>query len=209
MLLEKNLQLTIFHLDNNGITALGDLTQYTSIKWPSAFIGMASFEIWAPINKENSEFFKKGHIIWSNTEIAAIIECVKSELDDDGNEKFNVKGRTLERFLMDRIVWGTVTYTNKKASTIMYDIVDKNCVHPTNPNRVIPWLELDEDAEIGNTIESYQKTGGYVYDAIYDIAVDSDIGFTVYPDQDRRKMIFTVRKGVEASTFSIINLVIE
>ena len=197
MLLERNLQLTVFHLDNDGIEALGDITQFTSVKWPSSFIGTASFEIWAPINEENSAYFKKGHIIWSNTEIAAVIECVKSDVDEDGNKSFDVKGKTLERYLMDRIIWGTVTYTNKKASTIMYDIVDKHCVNPTDPNRVIQWLILDTYAEIGNTIDSYQKTGGTVYDAIYNIAVESDIGFTVYPDQDLRRMIFTVRKGAD------------
>ncbi len=194
-IIERTLQLTIFKFTNEGLEALGDLTQYTSIKWPTAFIGCGSFEIWAPINSENSVYFKKGNIVWSNTEIAAIIECVKSTVDEDGNESFDVKGRTIERFLMDRIVWGTVTYTNKKASTIMYDIVDKNCIHPTNLNRVIPWLENEEDTFIGNTVDSYQKTGGSVYDAIYSIAVESDIGFTVYPDQEKRKMMFSVRKG--------------
>lgn len=194
-IIERTLQLTIFKFTNEGLEALGDLTQFTSIKWPTAFIGCGSFEIWAPINSENSGYFKKGNIVWSNTEIAAIIECVKSTVDEDGNESFDVKGRTIERFLMDRIIWGTVTYTNKKASTIMYDIVDKNCIHPTNPNRVIPWLENEEDTFIGNTVDSYQKTGGSVYDTIYSIAVESDIGFTVYPDQEKRKMMFSVRKG--------------
>lgn len=197
MLLERTLQLTVFHFDNTGLEALGDLTQYTSIKWPSSFIGCGSFEIWAPINAENSSYFKKGNIIWSNTDIAAVIECVKSEVDEDGTESYDVKGKTIERYLMDRIVWGTLAYTNKKASTIMYDIVDKNCIHPTNPNRVIPWLENDVDELIGNTIDSYQKTGGTVYEAIYNLAVDSDIGFTVYPDQEKRKMVFTVRKGAD------------
>lgn len=197
MLLERSLQLTVFRFNNNGLEALGDLTQFTSIKWPAAFIGCGSFEIWAPINEENSNYFKKGNIIWSNTEIAAIIECVKSQVDTKGQESYDIKGRTIERYLMDRIVWGTVTYTNKRASTIMYDIVDKQCIHPTDSKRVIPWLENAEDEQIGNLINSYQKTGGSVYEAIYNIAVESDIGFTVYPDQDKRKMLFIVRKGAD------------
>ncbi len=197
MLLEKSFQITVFELSNDGLTALGDLTQYTSIKWPSSFIGCGSFELWAPINEENSMYFKNGNILWSQSEIAAIIECVKSEVDDNGTKSFNVKGRTIERFLMDRIVWGTITYNNLKASTLMYNIIDTQCINPTNSDRIIPFLVNDEDLEVGNTIDSYQNTGGNVYDLLYSIAVDSDIGFTLYPDQEIRKMVFSVRKGAD------------
>lgn len=197
MLLEKNFQITVFEFNNNGLVALGDLTQYTSIKWPTSFIGYGSFELWAPITDDNTMFFKKGNILWSQSEAAAIIECVKSELDDDGTKTFNVKGRTIERFLADRIVWGTVVYRNIKASTLMYNIVNSQCINPTNTNRIIPFLINDTDLEVGNTIDSYQNTGGNVYDLLYSIAVESDIGFTVYPDQDLRKMVFSVRKGAD------------
>ena len=141
MLLEKSFQITVFELSNDGLTALGDLTQYTSIKWPSSFIGCGSFELWAPINEENSMYFKNGNILWSQSEIAAIIECVKSEIDDNGTKSFNVKGRTIERFLMDRIVWGTITYKNLKASTLMYNIIDTQCINPTNSDRIIPFAD--------------------------------------------------------------------
>lgn len=197
MLLKKDFQLTVFELNNSGLTALGDLSQYTSIKWPTSFVGYGSFELWAPINDENASYFKKGNILWSQSETAAIIECVKSEVDDDGNKSFNVKGRTIERYLADRIVWGTIVYSNIKASTLMYNIVNSQCINPTNPDRIIPYMILDDDLEIGNTIASYQNTGGNVYDLLYSIAMESGIGFTVYPDQVRRRMVFSVRKGVD------------
>lgn len=197
MLLERQFQVTVFKLTNEGLEALGDLTQYTSIKWPNAFVGYGSFEVWAPINDENSSYFKKGQILWDNEKSAAIIECVKSIVDEDGTKSFDVKGRTLERFLMDRIIWGTLTYTNKKASTIMYDIVDKQCINPTDPNRKIPWLINAEDTEIGLTVDSYQKTGGYVYDALSSLSTDSDIGFSVYPDRTLMRLVFEVQGGTD------------
>lgn len=197
MLLDKTFDITAFKLDNEGLEALGDVTQYTSVKWPNAFVGYGSFEIWAPINEENSLYFKKGQILWNNSDSAVIIECVKSILDEDGTKSFDVKGRTLERYLMDRIIWGTITYTDIKASTLMYNIVDTQCVNPTNPNRKIPWLVCAEDTEIGPIVESYQKTGGYVYDAEVSIANDADIGFSIYPDQTLRRMVFEVRGGTD------------
>ena len=199
------LELMVFIITNDIIEAMGDLTQYTSIKWPNAFVGYESFEIWAPISKENSEYFKKGNVIWNKSGVAGIIECIKSDVDEDGNKSFDVKGRTLEKYLLDRIVWGTFSYTNKRASTIMYDLVDKNCINPSNPNRKIPWLVNDTDAYIGNLINSYQKTGGWVYDACYSLAVESDIGFTIYPDLKNKRLVFSVREGVDRTINQQVN----
>lgn len=198
---DVDFQMTVFKLTNEGLEALGDLTQYTSVKWPNAFVGYGSFEVWAPINEENNMYFKKGQVIWNNersiTSSAVVIECIKSIVDEDGSKSFDVKGKTLERFLLDRIIWGTLVFTNKHVSTIMYGIVESQCINPTNPNRKIPWLILDEDKQIGPVVDSYQKTGGQIYDAVNSLATDGDIGFSIYPDQSLMRLVFTVVSGTD------------
>ena len=87
----------------------------------------------------------------------------------------------------------------------MYDLVDKNCINPTNPNRKIPWLVNDTDAHIGNLIVNYQKTGGWVYDACYSLAVESDIGFTIYPDLKNKRLVFSVREGIDRTINQQVN----
>lgn len=203
MLLASNYQITVLTITNDDIEPIGDLTQYTSILWPTKFIGYGSCEIWAPITDTNKMLLKKGNVLWDGSDTAAIIECVKSILDEDGNKSFDVKGKTLEKWLLQRIVWGTVNYTDKYASTIIYDIVDKNCVNPTNPKRKIPWLVLDEDERIGNKIDSYQKTGGWVYDAVYNLALESDIGFSIFPNIREKRMVFKVESGTDRTIENI------
>lgn len=196
MLLDKKIQITVFQITNTIFEPIGDLSQFTSIILPDAFNGYGNFELWAPIMDDNSELLKKGNILWTGGENAYIIEIVKSTVDNKGEKSYNVKGRSLERFLCDRIIWGGYTKTGY-ASTIMYDIVDKNCINPTNSKRKLPWLVNATDLQLGNQISQYQKTGGEVYDALINLATDSDIGFSIIFDPRNKQLIFEVRAGTD------------
>lgn len=196
MTLEKQIQILVFKVDDDTFENIGEVNQYNSLIWADKFNGYASFELWAPITDENSEYFKKGNILWCGGDNAAVIEIVKSTIDDKGTKTFNVKGRTLEMILTTRIIWGTYNASNKYASTVMYEIVNQNCVNPTNISRKIPYLECAEDKNIGDEI-SIQKTGGEVYDTLNAIAASSDIGFNVLFRPKEKKLIFEVVAGVD------------
>lgn len=196
MLLEKQIQILVFKVDDNTFENIGEVNQYDSLIWPDKFNGYASFELWAPITEENSEYFKKGNILWCGGDNAAVVEIVKSAIDDKGTKTFNVKGRTLEMFLTTRIIWGTYNASNKYASTAMYEIVNQNCVNPTNKKRKIPYLECAEDKQLGGKM-SVQKTGGDVYDAITTIASSKDLGFNMLFRPKEKKLIFEVVAGVD------------
>lgn len=199
MLLNKTIQLIVFKVDNTVFEQVGDISQYTSLIWPDSFNGYANFELWAPITDDNSVLLKKGNIIWTGGENAAVIEIVKAIIDESGEKEYDVKGRTLEKFLTDRIVWGTY-YSKGMTSTIMYDMVNKNCINPSNTKRKIPWLVNSTDSKVGKNIPDYQKTGGEVYDALVNLATEADIGFSVLFDPRNKKLIFEVRAG-EDRTF--------
>ena len=196
MLLEKQIQILVFRVDDTTFENIGEINQYGSLIWPDKFNGYASFELWAPITDENSEYFKKGNILWCGGDNAAVVEIVKSTIDDKGTKTFNVKGRTLEMILTTRIIWGTYNASNKYASTAMYELVNQNCVNPTNANRKIPYLECAEDKQFGGKM-SVQKTGGEVYDALTTIASSKDLGFNVLFRPKEKKLIFEVVAGVD------------
>jgi hypothetical protein len=196
MLLEKQIQILVFKVDDNTFENIGEVNQYDSLIWPDKFNGYASFELWAPITEENSEYFKKGNILWCGGDNAAVVEIVKSAIDDKGTKTFNVKGRTLEMFFTTRIIWGTYNASNKYASTAMYDIVNQNCINPTNVSRKIPYLECAEDKQLGGKM-SVQRTGGEVYDALTTIASSKDLGFNMLFRPKEKKLIFEVVAGVD------------
>lgn len=196
MQLNKDIQITVFKLTKDTFEPLGDITEYTCLLWPDAFNGYASFELWAPITENNKDFIKQGNIIWCGGENAAVIESIKSIVGDDNEKTYNVKGRTIEKYLMDRIVWGGFVASGN-ASTIMYKMVDVCAINPINPKRKIPWLVNAEDNKIGKKISKYQKTGGSVYDALDTLASESDIGFSILFDARNKKLIFKVSAGID------------
>lgn len=196
MLLEKQIQVLVFRVDDDTFENIGEVNQYNSLIWPDKFNGYASFELSAPITDENSEYFKKGNILWCGGDNAAVVEIVKSTIDDKGTKAFNVKGRTLEMLLTTRIIWGTYNASNKYTSSIMYEIVNQNCISPANSKRKIPYLECVEDKQLGGKM-SIQKTGGDVYDALTTIASSKDLGFNVLFRPKEKKLIFEVVAGVD------------
>lgn len=198
MLLDKKIEITIFKLDDTTFEPIGQLDEYTSLMWPDAFLGKAMFQLWAPITDSNAEKLKEDNVLWCGGENAAVIKIVKETVNENGEKEFNVKGWTLEFFLIDKIVEGLYNKTGSNyISTIMYDMVDKMAINPSNPNRKIPYLVNAEDKHLGKKTNGYQKTGGNLYDALYDMAFEADIGFSVLFDPYNKRLIFEVRAGVD------------
>lgn len=196
MLLKKEVEITIFEVSNDKFEQLGFIDQYTSLIWPDSYRGYATFELWAPITEENKNMIKEDNVIWCGGENAAVIEIIKEDVDEKGVKTYNVKGRTLEKYLCDRIIWGGYTRSGF-TSEIMYDLVDKCAINPTNKSRKIPYLVNAVDKKIGKKIAQYQKTGGELYDALDSLASDSDLGFSVLFDPKNEKLIFEVRDGAD------------
>ena len=202
----KNIDIYVYKLDDNGMfDSLGEINKYTSLIWPDKFNGYASFELNTPVTIENRNLIKKGNILWCGGDNACIIEIIQSDTNENGQKTYKVKGRTLEMFLTTRIIWGTYSCVNKHSSTAMYEIVNKQCVNPSDSNRKIPFLECAKDEQLGKII-SFQKTGGEVYDALESIATEAELGFDVLFRPREKKMIFKVTEGVDRTILP--NLVI-
>lgn len=195
-MLLKNVEIQVFKLDNNIFEPIGGINQFTSLIWPDKFNGYTTFELCAPITPENKNLIKKNNVLWCGGDNAAKIEIIYVDKNDEGEKVFKVKGRTLEQILTTRIIWGTYNCVNKYSSTAMYEIVEGQCVNPSDSYRKIPFLECAEDEQLGKVI-SFQKTGGEVYNAVESIAKDSDLGFDILFKPKEKKLIFKVVEGID------------
>lgn len=195
----RNPDIYVYKLDNDGtFEAIGEINKYTSLMWPDKFVGYSMFELNAPVNEENKNLLKKGNILWCGGDNACVIEIIQSDKDENGQKTFKIKGRTLEMILTTRIIWGTYHCVNKYSSTVMYEIVDKQCVNPSDVRRKIPFLECAKDELFGEVI-SFQRTGGEVYDTLENLAIEAELGFDVLFRPREKKLIFKVTKGIDKS----------
>lgn len=195
-MLLRDVEISVFKIDNTTFDAIGQINQFTSLIWPDKFNGYSTFELNAPVTVENRNMIKKGNVVWCGGDNAAVIEIIDSVTNDEGQQVFKVKGRTLEMILTTRIIWGTYVCTGIPASTAMYEIVDKNFLNTVIVNRRMPFFECAADERFGKTM-SFQKTGGEVYDAIQNIASDAELGFCILFRPREKKMIFKVIQGVD------------
>lgn len=204
-MLLKSLDIYVYKIDDDGtFDAIGQINKYTSLMWPDKFNGYASFELNAPVTLENRNLIKKGNVIWCGGDNACVIEIIQSNTDENGQKTYKVKGRTLEMLLTTRIIWGAYNCVNKYSSTAMYEIVDKQCINPSDSYRKIPFLECAEDEQFGKII-SFQKTGGEVYDAIESIATDAELGFDILFRPREKKLIFKVSEGADRTILPASN----
>lgn len=210
-MLLKNVEINVFQLDNNTFEPIGQINKFTSLIWPDKFNGYTTFELNAPVTIENKSLLKKGNVIWCGGDNAAVIEIIDSKTNEDGEKTIKVKGRTLEMLLTTRIIWGTYNCSNKAASTAMYEIVDKQCVNPSQTNRKIPFLECAKDEFVGRKVY-FQKIGDEVYDALQDISTDAELGFCILFRPKEKKLIFKVIQGVDRTVMrtsdDVSNLVV-
>lgn len=191
----SEVQLNVFQIDDDGNFAnIGEVNQYTSLEWTKCYNEYGEFKLKAPITPENLELLKEGNVLWIREDDAMLIQIVKQDDNSDGTREFEVEGRSLVCLLETRCLWDSVNYESQYASTIMYDIVNKNCVSPSLTKRKIPFLTIAEDAQVGGQI-SYQKTGESVYEALCEIAETSGLGFRIKFDPYNKKFVFEAYMG--------------
>lgn len=200
-------ELWVFVVNDSEFTAVGSITQYTSVTWPDKYNGYDSFELYAPITDINRELLKKENILWVKGKKAVRIEIIECEFDEEGERTYLVKGRTIESILESRIVWNSYSCTNKYISTAMYDLVKENCVNPLLSYRKIPYLYCADDTYIGKKIE-YQETGGTVYESLVDLSQEEEIGFTIDFLPEEKKLLFRVYQGADLSNPSNSNCIL-
>lgn len=166
--------LEVYSLNADGHTANleGEVNKFTSLIWKECFNGYEEFELWVPITEENKSLLTEGRIIYpKGRDSCAFIEKVSTKADSDGALSFDISGRTASKLLTHRIVWGLKSASNIDCRVLAMALVNENMKNPTNNDRKVPYFRGAESCDnlTATTISNYQKTGGEVYDAVYEL----------------------------------------
>lgn len=197
---QKDITISIFEVNNDRFQVIGQVNQYTSLRWVEEYSDAGSFELWAPITDENANLFKHDRIIWVEGEYTAgIIEGIKETVDINEEKVYDITGRMLNSLLDRRIIWSTYNAYNKKVNEVLMDIVNENFISNEQElsRRNLPYFALgsytitDEWGRI-----TIQRTGDEVLSALQEISNVQGCGFDVsfYPNDN--KLYFNVIMGV-------------
>jgi hypothetical protein len=188
----KSQKIEVFDRD---IVPVGSLDRFSSLQWAEKPTGAGWFELWCPLDAENSEMLRPDNIIWQGDNSAVFIESIKKEITTNGLE-LQVRGKLLEGYASFRIIWGQYTKTGA-VSEIMYDLVRQNAISPANLNRILPRLKFpDERPQLGGTID-FQNTGGNLHDILEALSETHGLGWEIWLDPFVRALTFHVVQGID------------
>lgn len=189
---------------DRNFNKIGTANNRKSLRWVRRYRETGEFEIHCPATKKNITQLQRGHVIIKPGDPeAGFIKYRNLKEDDDGKEILVVKGDFLTGYLNRRIIWGT-EIINGLVEVAMRELVNKNAINPTNPDRIIPGLSLDN--LIGHTeTADFQTSYQNLTEELEKLSILSDIGYRVRYDGQTRSMIFETYKGLDRTSGQSIN----
>lgn len=197
---EPQATVDVYTVTDAAITHIGEVNNFSSLQFTSRFVGFGTLEMYVPLTQENIEYCSIGNMLLvnANGDYSYIIYYINNIKDEEGFVKIHVKGRTLEWLLSYRCVYQTLMYDNDYVSSILYNIVDENFIHPTQAKRVLPHIELATDTHLGPQVK-LQRSGRTVKERLDDLCTQYNLGYFVHFDIDRLKFVFEVVEHVDKS----------
>lgn len=195
------MELYIFDRDLNF---RGILDTFFSLRWIRRYHKYGKFELHCALTPTSLELFKRENIVWKKgDEEAGYIEYRNIKQDTDGKEILVVRGKFLIGYLNRRIIWGQ-EMLKTTVENAMKTLVNKNCIIPSDINRVIPNLVLGTNKELLQTID-YQVSYKNLLDELESLSLTSELGYRALIDIQNRKMIFDIYEGLDRSAGQNVN----
>ena len=195
------MELYIF---DRALNFKGIVDSFTSLRWVRRYYKSGEFELQCALTDESLSLLARENIIYKKDGTdAGYIEYRNLKEDLEGKEILVVKGRFLTGYLNRRIIWGT-EILNVTSEVAMRTLVNKNCIAPSNVDRIIPNLMLSTlNNYLGNV--DYQVSYANLADELENLSNVSNLGHRVKFDTTNKKIAFEVYKGLDRSVNQSVN----
>ena len=207
------MELYIFDRDLNF---QGMLESFFSLRWIRRYSKCGEFELHCSLTPETLELLKKENIIWKKGDLeAGYIEYRNLKQDTEGKETLVVKGKFLTGYLGRRIIWGIEKIKTTPELAMRY-LIDKHCINPDNPDRIIPYLKLNHLKGIPDdfyylsanqttwepvamNLPEIEKQTSYknLLEEVESIATTNKLGIRTLLDIQNKRMLFDVYQGLD------------
>ncbi|WP_078597109.1 Gp37-like protein [Evansella clarkii] len=184
---------------SDNMELLHETDNYLSLQFNPRFYEVGEFELHINQYVEGAEYFQKGNqlVIDKRGDKSMLIRHREVALDQNGKatENWKVTGVTLDGITDQRVtIPPEHTSHDRKsgdAETVMKHYIDRHFVNPDDPDRKIDFIEIAPNQNRGPRIE-WESRFKNVADELSSIAKQTNIGWVVYADIERKKWIFDV-----------------
>lgn len=182
----------------------GIIEGYFNLRWIRRYSKCGEFELHCGLSNEILNLLKKGNIVLKKGDLeAGYISHRNLKQDTEGKEILIVRGKFLTGYLGQRIVWGTETL-NTTSELGMRQLIDKNCINPTNIYRKIELITLGELRNYPDLL-NYQVSYRNLLDEVESIADTNELGIRTLVEMQNKQMVFDVYKGINRTAGQSVN----
>lgn len=188
-----------FVLDQTYET-LDIIDAFESFIWTDRFLGYGDFEIYMPAGKGfPAAVSQDNYLSQRNSDRYMIIEQLETGTDAETGTHLIISGRSLESLLERRIIWGQKILTGNFQNGIQ-TLLNESIISPTISARRIPnfTFRASTDPAITSLTIDAQFIGDNLYDAVFVLCEDKNIGFRVLPNGSGG-FVFELYSGVNRS----------
>lgn len=187
------MELKIFNRDLNLV---GIIDSFSSLIWNRKYNSIGEFQLDILFTEENNSLLKLENIIYKDNGEAGFITCKEIKIDDNGEEKIEVKGKFIIGYLERRIIWGCEDI-NSNVVDASHQLIINNCIDCID-KRKIPNLSIEENKQI-NIPLTRQVSYDNLFDTLSTIVQTHELGLKVDFDIFAKKLIFKIYKGIDRS----------
>lgn len=197
------------HILDNNLLQMYIIDTFESFIWTERYNGYGDFEMYIPLTVEILEVieFVQNNLkklidiyVWlKGTNSYMIIETLEIKTDVETGNKVIISGRGLESILERRIVWKQ-TILNSSLQYGVKRLINESIISPTDTARKIDKFVFKDSTDefILDQNIRVQFTGDNLYEAIYVICDELELGFNIIINEDA-KFEFELVRGENRS----------
>lgn len=182
------------------------IDSFESLLWCEAYIGAGNFEIYSSVDVNVLDKTKENYYVWyEDSDQVMIVETVQIETGIETGQKMIFSGRSLESILDRKIVWNQTVLSGNLQNGVQ-KLLNENVINPAIADRKISnfIFEPSTDPAVTSLTLNAQYTGDNLYDVIYTICENNNLGFRVYLN-DNNQFVFKLYAGEDRSYDQVKN----
>lgn len=185
---------------NEKLETIYIVDAYKSIIWTDRYREAGDFELYTEVSGEVLKYITKDrYLSIKDSERTMIVSSIEVESDRDLGNKIKITGKSLESILNRRIIWG-LKVLNTDLQNGIKTLLNECVISPSDSARKIPNFIFEEssDERITKLKMDNQYTGDNLYDVIYQLCLENDLGFKVVLN-NTGQFVFSLYAGVDRS----------
>ncbi|MBC3796428.1 siphovirus ReqiPepy6 Gp37-like family protein [Acetobacterium tundrae] len=192
------------YIYNKALALQNVMDTYGSLRWVRRYTECGEFELHCPFTVENIRLLAQDNIIRKkDSDEVGFIEYRNVKRDETDKENLIVKGKLGEGYLNRRIVWGR-EILNTTYELAMRTLVDKNCINPTDANRIINTLMLGDLGNFTGNV-NFQVSYQNLLKVVESLCLEAELGNWVRFDKTLKKLKFEIFQGLDRTSSQTVN----